>query len=103
MFSGLSSLIATYKISVVVVANCYSILLSLLWSPRLSQVFAMAVPFVCPWACLASDSPKPTTVATPTVATPAVSTPNFAQVLLNKVDVPLSHLPKPCLKGEVHC
>jgi len=57
--------------------------------------FAMSdatVPFVCPWPCLASTSPKH--------VTPAISNRSFAQALLNKVDVSLSHLPKPCLKGN---
>ncbi|PNY08940.1 hypothetical protein L195_g005480 [Trifolium pratense] len=53
------------------------------------------VPFVCPWACLASAPSKPS-VAPPHV----VSNRSFAQALLNKVDVSLTELPKPCLKGN---
>jgi hypothetical protein len=55
---------------------------------------AAAVPFICPWACLAS-SPKPS-VASKSV----VSNRSFAQALLNKVDVSLTQLPKACLKGN---
>jgi len=57
-------------------------------------MYDASVPFVCPWACMASTSPNPTKFAT------SVSTRSFAQALLNKVDVPLSHLPKPCLIGS---
>jgi len=59
--------------------------------------FAMSatpVPFVCPWTCLVSPSPKPSVVAS------MVANHNFAQALLNKVDVSVSDLPKPCLKGD---
>ncbi|MCI49244.1 hypothetical protein A2U01_0070488, partial [Trifolium medium] len=51
--------------------------------------------FVCPWACLAASSPKPS-VAPKYV----VGNRSFAQALLNKVDVSLTQLPKPCLKGN---
>jgi len=43
---------------------------------------------------MVSSSPKPSMV------TLTVSNRNFAQALLNKVDVSLSDLPKPCLKGD---
>ncbi|KAK2440164.1 hypothetical protein QL285_011606 [Trifolium repens] len=56
---------------------------------------APAAPFICPWVCLASSPLKPS-LATPSV----VSKRSFAQALLNKVDVSLSQLPKPCLKGN---
>jgi hypothetical protein len=54
-----------------------------------------AAPFICPWACLASSPLKPS-LAPPSV----VSKRSFAQALLNKVDVSLNQLPKPCLKGN---
>ncbi|MCI01591.1 hypothetical protein A2U01_0022618 [Trifolium medium] len=53
------------------------------------------VPFICPWACLAS-SPLKLSLAPPSV----VSNRSFAQALLNKADVSLNQLPKPCLKGN---
>jgi hypothetical protein len=53
---------------------------------------AMAEQFVCPWPCLVSPTPKPTPKS--------VTNRSFAQALLNKVDAPLSELPKPCLKGN---
>jgi hypothetical protein len=53
------------------------------------------MPFVCPWPCLVSDPPKP--VVAPSTS---VKSRSFAQALLNKVDVSLNQLPKPCLKGN---
>jgi len=53
------------------------------------------VPFTCSWTCLGSSPPKPF-VASP----PVVSNRSFAQALLNKVDVSVTELPKPCLKGN---
>jgi hypothetical protein len=50
--------------------------------------------FVCPWACVASAPPKLS------VAPPVISNRSFAQALLNKVDVSLTELPKPCMKGN---
>ncbi|WJX52654.1 hypothetical protein P8452_38744 [Trifolium repens] len=51
------------------------------------------MPFICPWACLGfSPSKAP--------SAPVVSNRSFAQALLNKVDVSLTQLPKPCLKGN---
>jgi len=55
---------------------------------------AAPVPFVCPWTCLVSPSPKASVVP------PMISKRSFAQALLNKVDVSLSDLPEPCLKGD---
>jgi hypothetical protein len=69
----------------------------LLFRSETSSGFMMSdtpVPFVCPWTCLVSPSPKPSVVA------PMVSNRSFAQALVNKVDVSLSDLPKPCLKGD---
>ncbi|MCI21254.1 hypothetical protein A2U01_0042420, partial [Trifolium medium] len=54
-----------------------------------------ALPFVCPWTCLASAPPNPSTTP-PSV----VSNRSFPQVLQNKVDVSVAQLPKPCLKGN---
>jgi hypothetical protein len=53
---------------------------------------ALMAQFVYPWPCLVSHTPNPTTKHVPTQS--------FAQTLLNKVNVPLSDLPKPCLKGN---
>ncbi|KAK2388420.1 hypothetical protein QL285_062107 [Trifolium repens] len=51
------------------------------------------MPFICPWACLGfSPSKAP--------SAPVVSNRSFAQALRNKVDVSLTQLPKPCLKGN---
>jgi hypothetical protein len=52
----------------------------------------MVEQFVCPWPCLVSHTPKPTPQS--------VSSRNFEHALLNKVDVPLSELLKPCLNGN---
>ncbi|WJX27440.1 hypothetical protein P8452_16255 [Trifolium repens] len=51
--------------------------------------------FVCPWACVASAPPKLS------VAPPVISNRSFAQALLNKVDVSLTELPKPCMKDPL--
>lgn len=51
-------------------------------------------PFVCPWACVAFCSLKPSMIPR------AVSTHSFVQALVDKVGVDESHLPKPCLKGN---
>lgn len=72
---------------------------------------APAATFVCPWPCMVSDPPKPSAhhhsfaqallnnVVDVSMKEP-VSTRSFAQALLNKVDVALSDLPKPRLKGN---
>jgi hypothetical protein len=51
--------------------------------------------FVCPWVCLA-PSPSKVPVVSPS---PTVNR-SFAQALLNKEEVTLTHLPKPCVKGN---
>jgi len=53
------------------------------------------VPFICPWPYLTSAPLKP--LVTPS---PSVTNRSFAHAFLNKVDVSLNQLPKPCLKGN---
>ena len=56
---------------------------------------APTMPFVYHWHCLVSTPPK-------LVTSPSSSVRNcsFAQTLLNKVNVSLNQIPKPCLKGN---
>lgn len=73
---------------------------------RLLLLFAMSSPaklVVCPWPCLVDYTPKSVSTrsfAQATAASQSKVSKTFAQALSNSCNIPVSQLPKPCLKGE---
>ena len=57
-------------------------------------------PFILSWACLQDDSSTPSPQTTKANPKPISQQKTFAQAVNNICDIPVSQLPKPCLKGD---
>lgn len=57
-------------------------------------------PFIVPWRCLHDEPINPPKPPSQPSSTQTKQQKTFAQALSNVCDIPLSQLPKPCLKGN---
>jgi hypothetical protein len=66
----------------------------------MTTVNSTAKPFILSWPCLQDDSPLPPPQAPLPNLKPLPHKKTFAQAVNNICDIPVSQLPKPCLKGD---